>query len=317
VREKTLRRILAEARESGSRPGARLRRVRARRDAGASTHDALDLDLSAPLATEEELRLAREVPRLVQELRLRSGRRLRRSKRGEIWTRRIFRENLARGGTPFVLPRRRRRPSHSRVVVLVDVSASVSRAAGYFLTMALEFLRPGPRTRVLVFVDRAVDATVALARWGRTRAEPKVPSAGTARPRRGRRGKRAAEGIARGGLSFADLLDSLPGLDPEGASDYGRAFHSVLASHHRPSGRKTVLVVLGDGRTNRFDPLPWAFEEIASRCGAVLWLVPEPRSRWGTGDSALGSYLGSVDVVVESNDLRGLTGGLAELLRRL
>ena len=38
----------------------------------------------------------------------------------------------------------------------------------------------------------------------------------------------------------------------------------------------------------------------------MLWLVPEPRSRWGTADSALPAYLESVDLVVEATDLDGL-----------
>jgi uncharacterized protein with von Willebrand factor type A (vWA) domain len=299
-----------EARRT-ARAGSRLRRVRTR-SAPARERDPLQSDLSRALTADEERRLAREIPRLVQELRLRPGRRARRSRRGRIWTRRIFRENLSRGGTPFVLPRRFPRPRHVRVVVLVDVSHSVSRAAGYFLSMALEFLRPGRRARVIAFVDRAVDATDAIARWGR-----RAPRADAAPPARRRRGRRPAEGIVRGNESFADWIDSLPGLDPAAASDYGRTFHSLLTSRHRPSGRDTVLVVLGDARTNRFDPLAWAFEEIARRVSAVVWLVPEPEARWGTGDSALGAYLPSVDVVVEATDLSGLSRGLGEILRRL
>ena len=78
-------------------------------------------------------------------------------------------------------------------------------------------------------------------------------------------------------------------------------------------GRDAVLVVLGDGRTNVFDPLPWAFEEIAGRARRVLWLVSEPRVRWGTGDSALGAYLPFCDVAVEARDLEGLARGVREL----
>ena len=60
-----------------------------------------------------------------------------------------------------------------------------------------------------------------------------------------------------------------------------------------------------------------AFAEIAGSCGAVLWLVPEPRGRWGTGDSALADYLPYADTVVEAADLDGLARGVRELLHRL
>ena len=59
------------------------------------------------------------------------------------------------------------------------------------------------------------------------------------------------------------------------------------------------------------------FADLAARCGGVLWLVPEPASRWGTGDSALPLYLPSIDVLVEATDLAGLAAGVAELRRRL
>jgi hypothetical protein len=106
-------------------------------------------------------------------------------------------------------------------------------------------------------------------------------------------------------------------LNLEAPSDYGTAFHALRTSRLAPRGRDTVLVVLGDGRTNRFDPLPWALTDLSRGCRAVLWLVPEPRSRWGTADSALPAYLASVDLVVEATDLHGLARGLGELIRRL
>lgn len=317
-RRETVRRALEGTRPGSSRREGRLRRASMRREEasprGPTPHrpeDPLRRELKRPMATEEERRLAALVPRLLEEIRRKGSRRLVRARRGRLFARRVFRENVSRGGVPFVLPYRRRKPRPAKVVLLVDVSHSVARAAAFFLSMALSFLEAGRRARVVLFVDRPVDATAALARWARGRAA--APPA-----RRGKRaGTRAGEGIARGGVSFADLLEGLPDLDLGAASDYGRAFHSLLASHLRPTGRDTLLVVLGDGRTNRFEPIAWTLEEIGRRSGAVLWLVPEPESRWGTGDSALGAYLPHADLVVEAADLSGLARGVAELVRRL
>jgi uncharacterized protein with von Willebrand factor type A (vWA) domain len=128
---------------------------------------------------------------------------------------------------------------------------------------------------------------------------------------------RPGVGIVSKGVSFAELTDGLTGVNLDAPSDYGTAFHALKTARARPHGRDTVLVVLGDGRTNRFDPLPWTLTELARGCRAVLWLVPEPRSRWGTADSALPAYLSSIDLVVEANDLSGLARGLGELVRRL
>jgi len=213
---------------------------------------------------------------------------------------------------PFVLPRRRPRPRRPKVVLLVDVSHSVARSAGLFLKIAAEFLAPGRRSKIVAFVDRPVDATREVARWLEGARAGCLPGQ-RARPR----ARRRAEGIESGGISFADLVASLPGLDPGAPSDYGRTFHALLQAPLRPSGRDTVLVVLGDARTNRFDALGWALEEISRKCRAVLWLNPEPRSRWGTEDSAMGKYLPYVDTVVEAKDLAGLARGVAEILRSL
>jgi uncharacterized protein with von Willebrand factor type A (vWA) domain len=246
-------------------------------------------ELRRGLTTEQEHALAREVRRLVERIRLRTGRRLRATASGRPYMRRVFRDSQRTGGVPFRLPRRRPRHRTPRVVLLIDVSWSTAPAARLFLEMAGEFLRLGRQSRVLFFVDRPAEATEPLARW----LERRKPG------------------------PFETLLRSIPGLNLDAPSDYGRVFHSLSVSPSRPRGRRTVLVVLGDGRTNVFDPLAWALDEIVEGCGAALWLVPEPVARWATGDSALPLYLPCVDTVVEVGDLAGLARGVTELLRRL
>jgi hypothetical protein len=190
--------------------------------------------------------------------------------------------------------------------------------------MAASFLRLGRRTKVVAFVDRPVDATDAVRSWMRGRVgSPSLPdvSRAGARPasrfRPSRLGRTPGAGVAPAGVSFAAFLASLRGLDVGAPSDYGRTLHAMLHSHLRPAGGDTVLVVLGDARTNRFDPLGWSLEEISKRCRTVIWLVPERKERWGTGDSALADYLPFVDCVVEAWDLAGLARGLTEVMRRL
>ena len=295
TREATVRQLLQAARAQDRKRAGRLREApgKERRRQGPAT-EARRFDLTRPTSTEEERALAREVPRLIEELRRKPSRRLRRASRGQVYVRGVFRENLARGGVPFLLPVRRPQQRKPRVVLLVDVSWSSARATAYFLWMAAAFLRLGRRARVLLFVDRPVDATAEVARWA-------------ARAGRGPSAER----------SFTELLKRLPGLNPQAPSDYGRALHALLAGRERPRGRDTLLVVLGDARTNRYPPLPFALEELRRGCQAVLWLVPEPESRWGTADSALPEYLPHLDVVVPATDLEGLAEGLHALLRRL
>jgi uncharacterized protein with von Willebrand factor type A (vWA) domain len=292
----------------------RLRSAKLRRS-GEETKDPAHRELARRMTTEEEREVAREIPRVVHALKLRVSRRLARARAGRPWLRQALRDNLKHGGVPFVIPYRAPKRKTTRVVLLVDVSFSVARASGLFLLMAAEFVELGRRARVLAFVDRPVDATAAVSRWAR--GSHRGPGATDVSPKPKRRGARPGDGIVSQDASFADVLDGLKDLNLEAPSDYGTAFHALSVSRLRPRGRDTVLVVLGDGRTNRFDPLPFALEELSRGCRAVLWLVPEPQSRWGTADSALPKYLASVDLVVEATDLQGLSRGLGELLRRL
>jgi uncharacterized protein with von Willebrand factor type A (vWA) domain len=104
-------------------------------------------------------------------------------------------------------------------------------------------------------------------------------------------------------------------IDLAAPSDYGRTLYSFAAGPAKHFRSGTVVVILGDGRTNQYDPLPWTMEEIASRARRVLWLVPEPRERWGQDDSALFEYIPHVDYVGEAHDLAGLAQGLRSCFR--
>ncbi len=307
-----------------------------RRDSGLEKRD-----LTHSMALDEERRLAEEIPRIVEEIRLRHSRRMRRAPRGRVWMKRAIRENLSTGGVPFRLPARAPGRKRPRVVLLVDVSRSVARAAGLFLMIAVEFLKLGRGARVFLFVNHPVEGTEALRRWLMPgyRARP-AEARGRATPPRlferpigsvepswfppsdlrsnvKNRWRSAGAGVVSraSGRSFLDLLDRVPGLDPDAASDYGRTFYALASGPLRsPGGRDAILVVLGDGRTNVFDPLPWAFEELAGRARRVIWLAPEPRARWGSGDSALPQYLAFCDVAVEVRDLEGLAHGVREIV---
>jgi uncharacterized protein with von Willebrand factor type A (vWA) domain len=306
--------LLDRTRRDGERRRGRLRRAKLH-DTPREAHDPARRDLASRMTTEAEREIAREVPRMVQALKLRAGRRLARTRSGRPWLRRVLRDNLKSGGVPFVIPFRAPKNKNTRVVLLVDVSFSVVRAAGLFLLMAERFVELGRRARVLAFVDRPVDATEAVVSWARgSRRSGRTKDDARATPRRG---SRPGDGIGVRGVSFADVVDGLRDLNLKAPSDYGTAFHALTTSRLRPRGRDTLLVILGDGRTNRFDPLPWTLAELARGCRGVVWLVPEPRSRWGTADSALPAYLPSVDLVVEATDLAGIASGLSELVRRM
>src|SRR6058998_825397 len=53
---------------------------------------------------------------------------------------------------------------------------------------------------------------------------------------------------------------------------------------------------------------------IADRVQRIVWLVPEPRARWDTGDSVLGMYASVCEAVVECGDLGALVRAVRQAL---
>lgn len=72
------------------------------------------------------------------------------------------------------------------------------------------------------------------------------------------------------------------------------------------------MIVLGDARTNGFDPNAAALRRVAARARRVHWLNPEAPEQWSTGDSAAQVYAEIVDMHVCRNARR-----LGELVTRL
>jgi uncharacterized protein with von Willebrand factor type A (vWA) domain len=103
-------------------------------------------------------------------------------------------------------------------------------------------------------------------------------------------------------------------LDLHARSDFGRVLGDVLASHAPLLTRTTLLLVVGDARNNRRPPRADWLRAIRDRVQRLVWLVPEPRARWNTGDSALDRYAPSCDAVFECHTLGALAAALRATL---
>jgi len=103
-------------------------------------------------------------------------------------------------------------------------------------------------------------------------------------------------------------------LDLYARSDLGRVLTELAVRERMPLGRSTELLVLGDARNNRLPPRADVLRALRDRVQRLVWLVPEPRARWNTGDSVLGLYAPSCDAVVECVNLAELVRALRRLL---
>jgi uncharacterized protein len=104
-------------------------------------------------------------------------------------------------------------------------------------------------------------------------------------------------------------------LDLHARSDFGQVLTELRACADDVLTRSTLLLILGDARNNRRPPRADLLRAIRERVQAIVWLVPEPRSRWDTGDSVLGRYAPTCDAVVECLDLGTLVEAVVRALR--
>ncbi|HWD25386.1 MAG TPA: VWA domain-containing protein, partial [Acidimicrobiales bacterium] len=117
--------------------------------------------------------------------------------------------------------------------------------------------------------------------------------------------------------SIADAVEAIAlnaaVVGGDGHSDYGRAFLGFHRRFARSIGPRTNLIVLGDARNNYHRPEAWVLADLHRRARKVIWLNPEPRAYWGSGDSIMGQYAPHCDGVFECRNLRQLRAFVDEL----
>jgi uncharacterized protein with von Willebrand factor type A (vWA) domain len=76
---------------------------------------------------------------------------------------------------------------------------------------------------------------------------------------------------------------------------------------------RTTVIITGDARNNYRPPRDKVLGEIAASARAVVWLNPEPKAYWDTGDSAMSHYATHCTSVHEVRTLRQLEEFIEEL----
>jgi uncharacterized protein with von Willebrand factor type A (vWA) domain len=270
--------VTAEARR---RVAERRGRDEIARRAVAPSADRVDF-LFAGKAQLAELR--RAVQPLARKLATRLAARRRRAARGSIDLRRTLRGSLSTGGVPMKPVLRRRRPVRPELVLLCDVSGSVSGFSDFTMLLVQALHDQFSKVRVFAFVNRIDEVTGLLVH-------------GTADP----------EGLGDRIRAEATLTGW------HGSSDYGVALGEFAERYGDAVGPRTTVFVLGDARTNMSDPNLAAVRLITERARRVYWLNPEQTTSWGTGDSAAPDYAELVEMH-ECRNARQLSGLVSRLL---
>ena len=224
-------------------------------------------------------RVRRIVRRMAKRLASRHARRRFNRKDGRLDPRRTIRSNIAHDGVPFRLAWRYTRVERPKVVAVCDVSGSVAAAAQFLLLLLYSLREVMSDLRAFAFSSHLEDVDDLL---------------------RGRPFEEAAAGI----------MERI-GFRP---TDYGRTLNDLEDGHRDAIDRKTTLLVLGDARNNRGDPATEVLDRLFQRAKRVVWLNPEPRPFWGTGDSEMLRYLPYCHVARVCNTLRHLERAVDDLL---
>ena len=224
-------------------------------------------------------RVRRIVRRMAKRLASRHARRRFNRKDGRLDPRRTIRANIAHDGVPFRLAWRYTRIERPKVVAVCDVSGSVAAAAQFLLLLLYSLREVMSDFHAFAFSSHLEDVDDLL---------------------QGRPFEAAAAGI----------MERI-GFRP---TDYGRTLLDLEDGYLHLIDRRTTLIVLGDARNNQGDPRTASLERVFQRAKRVIWLNPEPRPFWGTGDSEMLRYLPYCQIARVCNTLRHLERAVDDLL---
>ena len=226
-------------------------------------------------------RVQQQVQRMARKLASRHSSRRRRAKRGQLHMSRTLRAGVANDGVLFDTHWRARRRDRAQVLALCDVSGSVSAYAGFLLLFLYSLQDVLPRMRSFAFSNHLGEISELFERETTERA-----------------------------IELANWRFG-------GATDYGGSLRDFATLALDDINRNTSVIILGDARNNRGDPELDIMRSIYQRSKQVLWLNPEPRQAWGTGDSEMLRYQTACHFSAPCANLQQLERVVDQLLKSL
>ncbi len=219
------------------------------------------------------------VRQMAKKLAARYAKTRRRRLRGQLDIRRTMRRNMGWGGIPFITVWKQKRIEKPRVMVLCDVSGSVA-AMSQFLLMFLYALNEAlSDIRSFAFAGSLIEVSDILAKEPVEQAITKIMET----------------------IGF-------------GSSNFGNSFADFEDGWMQHVTNKTTIIILGDARGNRTDPRTDIVARMSQRAKRIIWLNPEYKSAWGTGDSDMYRYAPFCNLVTVCNTLRHLERAITDIL---
>ncbi|MDI6874501.1 vWA domain-containing protein [Candidatus Solincola sp.] len=244
--------------------------------------DRLMLRPLASLDEQELQQMRRAVDVLARKLRNKLSLREKRMRRDKLDVKATLRKNMRYGGVPFHLVLRTKRLEKVELMVLCDVSSSVARVSQFMLQFVYTLQDCLAKVRSFVFVDELGEVTNFF-------QEEDIE-----------RGVRRA--LTEAGIAY------------HARSDFGYVFRQFCERYLQDVGFRTYILIIGDARNNYNDPCTWALERMRDRSKGIIWLNPETKPFWDTGDSVMGEYAPHCKEVRVCRTLKDLEDTVSSLL---
>lgn len=225
-------------------------------------------------------RMTRLVQKAAKLLASQHGRRRKQARRGLLDVRKTIAANAAFDGVQFHTRWKSVRIDRPKLVAICDVSGSVSRVARFLLLFLYSLQDVLPRVRSFVFTSVLTEVTDCF---------------------------RSSDVQA----AVAEVLRQWGNM----STDYGRALTDLQAQLLGDIDRKTTVMMLGDARNNHGDGNVAVWQQVYRRSRRVIWLNPESRASWDSGDSIISQYAPYCSQLEPCNSLRDLTRILSRLLK--
>jgi uncharacterized protein len=234
------------------------------------------------LSRQEVEEMREVVEKLVRKLKETVSRRWTRRDRGTLDIKTTLRRAARYHGVPIEIHFRRRPQRKGKIVTLCDVSGSVWSAARFMLSMLYALQDCFSKVRSFVFISNLVEVTDI---FQRRRIDDAIDQA----------------------LNHTDIGSQVQ-------TDYGETFSRFRSGYHNILTKKTTLIIVGDARSNYMNPQEGILEEMRQRCRRLIWLNPEPRAFWGTGDSEMPAYRNHCHELRPCRNLDQLADFISELI---
>ncbi|MBW1701556.1 MAG: VWA domain-containing protein [Deltaproteobacteria bacterium] len=200
------------------------------------------------------------IQKMVKRLNNLHSRRRKRSKRGLLDIKKTLRESVAYQGLLFDTRWKAKRLDRMDIMALCDVSRSVEAVSRFMLLFLYSLNEVVAKTSSFIFCSNLVEVSNVFEEY------------------------QVEEAVVR--------LKRGVGLGIQlGRTDYGQAFLDFKKKWLDAVSNKTTVLILGDARNNYGNPQTDILKLINERSKRIIWLNPEPRSFWGTGDSEMDRYL--------------------------